>query len=47
MAKIHNNVEKFPIQWDGDVVQVGKDQQNDNIPARIDVTWNACRPITP
>ena len=47
MAKIHNNAKKFPIQWDGDVVQVGKDQQNDNIPARIDVTWNAGRPITP
>ena len=47
MAKIHNNAEKFPIQWDGDVTQVGKDQRNDNIPARIDVTWNAGRPITP
>ena len=45
MAKIHNNAEKLPIQWDGDVTQVGKDQQNDNIPARIDVTWNAGRPI--
>ena len=47
MAKIHNNAEKLPIQWDGDVTQVGKDQRNDNIPARIDVTWNAGRPITP
>ena len=47
MAKIHNNAQKFPIQWDGDVTQVGKDQQNDNIPARVDVTWNAGRPITP
>ena len=47
MAKIHNNAEKFPIQWDGDVTQVGKDQRNDNIPARVDVTWNAGRPITP
>ena len=47
MAKIHNNAEKFPIQWDGDVTQVGKDQRNDNIPARIDVTWNAGRPIIP
>ena len=45
MAKIHQNAEKFPIQWDGDVTQVGKDQRNDNIPARIDVTWNAGRPI--
>jgi len=47
MAKIHQNAEKFPIQWDGDVVQVGKDQQNDNIPASVNVTWNAGRPITP
>ena len=47
MAKIHNNAEKFPIQWDGDVTQFGGDKDNDNIPARIDVTWNAGRPITP
>ena len=47
MAKTHQNAEKFPIQWDGDVVQVGKDQQNDNIPASVNVTWNAGRPITP
>ena len=47
MAKIHKNAEKFPIQWDGNVVQVGKDQQNDNIPASVNVTWNAGRPITP
>ena len=47
MAKIHQNAEKFPIQWDGNVVQVGKDQQNDNIPASVNVTWNAGRPITP
>ena len=47
MAKTHQNAEKFPIQWDGDITQVGKDQQNDNIPTRVDVTWNAGRPITP
>ena len=47
MAKIHNNAEKFPIQWDGDVTQFGGDKDNDNIPARIDVTWNAGRPTTP
>ena len=47
MAKIHKNAEKFPIQWDGNVVQVGKHQQNDNIPASVNVTWNAGRPITP
>ena len=39
MAKIHKNAEKFPIQWDGDVVQVGKDQQNDNIPSNVSLIW--------
>ena len=43
----HQNAEKFPIQWDGDITQVGKDQQNDNIPTRVDLTWNAGSPITP
>ena len=47
MSKIHKNAEKFPIQWDGNVTQVGKDQQNDNIPASVNVTWNAGRPVTP
>ena len=47
MAKIHNNVEKFPIQWDGDVTQFGGDKKNDNIPASVNVTWNAGRPTTP
>ena len=39
MAKIHQNAEKFPIQWDGDIVQVGKDQQNDNIPSNVILSW--------
>ena len=39
MAKIHQNAEKFPIQWDGDVTQVGKDQQNDNIPSNVSLIW--------
>jgi len=39
MAKIHQNAEKFPIQWDGDVTQVGKDQQNDNIPSNVSLVW--------
>ena len=39
MAKIHQNAEKFPIQWDGDIVQVGKDQQNDNIPSNVSLIW--------
>tara|TARA_E500000305_G_scaffold92077_1_gene80005 strand:+ start:101 stop:499 length:399 start_codon:yes stop_codon:yes gene_type:complete len=39
MTKIHQNAEKFPIQWDGDVVQVGKNQQNDNIPSNVSLVW--------
>ena len=39
MAKIHKNAEKFPIQWNGDVTQVGKDQQNDNIPSNVSLVW--------
>ena len=35
MAKIHQNAEKFPIQWDGDITQVGKDQQNEPAKAPI------------
>ena len=35
MAKIHQNAHKFPIQWNGDITQVGKDQQNDNIPSNV------------
>ena len=47
MAKIHKNAEKFKIQWAGDVSQNGKDQQNDNIPGRVDVTWGAGKSSTP
>ena len=39
MAKIHQNAEKFPIQWNSDVLQVGKDQQNDNIPSNVILSW--------
>jgi len=39
MSKTHQNAEKFPIQWDGDVLQVGKDQQNDNIPSNVILSW--------
>ena len=39
MTKIHQNAEKFPIQWDGDITQVGKDQQNDNIPSNVSLIW--------
>ena len=41
MAKIHQNAEKFPIQWDGDITQVGKDQQNDNTPSDITLVWGS------
>ena len=48
MAKIHKNAEKFKIQWDGDVSQNGKDQQNDNIPVSIDLpTWGAGKTSIP
>jgi len=48
MAKIHKNAEKFKIQWNGDVSQNGKDQQNDNIPVSIDLpTWGAGKPTNP
>jgi len=39
MSKIHQNAEKFSIQWGGDVTQVGKDQQNDNIPSNVSLVW--------
>ena len=39
MAKIHKNAEKFPIQWDGDVVQFGGDKDNDNIPSNVSLVW--------
>ena len=39
MAKIHQNAEKFPIQWDGDVV--GGENQGDSIPSNIDVVWSS------
>jgi len=39
MAKIHQNAEKFPIQWDGDVV--GGDNQGDNIPSSENIVWGS------
>ena len=39
MAKIHQNAHKFPIQWNGDITQVGKDQQNDNIPSNVSLIF--------
>ena len=37
--KIHQNAEKFPIQWDGDVV--GGENQGDSIPSRLDIKWGS------
>ena len=39
MAKTPKNAEKFPIQWDGDVV--GGENQGDSIPSNIDVVWSS------
>ena len=39
MAKTPKNTEKFPIQWDGDVV--GGENQGDSIPSNIDVVWSS------
>ena len=37
MAKIHQNAEKFPIQWDGTVV--GGENQGDSIPSSVNLVW--------
>ena len=39
MAKTPKNAEKFPIQWDGDVV--GGENQGDSIPSRLDIKWGS------
>ena len=39
MAKTHQNAEKFPIQWDGDVI--GGENQGDSIPSSIDIKWGS------
>ena len=39
MAKIHQNAEKFPIQWDGDVI--GGENQGDSIPSSVDIKWGS------
>ena len=45
MAKIHQNSEKFKIEWDGDVNKGSTD--NDAIPSSVDITWGAGKTITP
>ena len=37
MAKTPKNAEKFPIQWDGDVV--GGENQGDSIPSNETIIW--------
>ena len=39
MAKIHQNAEKFPIQWDGTVV--GGDSEGDSIPSSQTIIWGS------
>jgi len=39
MAKIHQNAEKFPIQWDGTVV--GGENQGDSIPSSVNLVWGS------
>ena len=39
MAKKHQNAEKFPIQWDGDIV--GGENQGDSIPSDITLVWGS------
>ena len=39
MAKIHQNAEKFPIQWDGDVI--GGENQGDSIPSSKNIVWGS------
>ena len=39
MAKIHQNAEKFPIQWNGKVV--GGEQGGDSVPSDITLVWGS------
>ena len=39
MAKIHQNAEKFPIEWDGTVV--GGENQGDSIPSSQTIVWGS------
>jgi len=39
MAKIHQNSEKFPIQWNGKVV--GGETEGDNVPSDITLVWGS------
>ena len=39
MAKIHQNAEKFPIEWDGTVK--GGENQGDSIPSSKNIIWGS------
>ena len=39
MAKIHQNAEKFPIEWDGTVV--GGENQGDSLPSSKSIVWGS------
>ena len=39
MAKIHQNAEKFPIQWNGKVV--GGEKEGDSVPSDITLVWGS------
>jgi hypothetical protein len=39
MAKIHQNADKFPIQWNGDVK--GGEAQGDEIPTSVSTIWGS------
>ena len=39
MAKIAKNADKFPIQWDGDVI--GGENQGDEIPTTVSTIWGS------
>tara|TARA_B100000519_G_C14156642_1_gene397215 strand:+ start:638 stop:1030 length:393 start_codon:yes stop_codon:yes gene_type:complete len=39
MTKIHQNAEKFPIQWNGKVV--GGESEGDNVPSDVTLVWGS------
>ena len=40
MAKKHKNLDNIPIQWDGDLTHLQAGDQNQSIPASVDLgTW--------
>ena len=41
MAKKHKNLDNIPIQWDGDLTHPQAGDQNQSIPASVDIVWGA------